>query len=559
MAYYDNVNEDLLAMIPPDATKVCEVGCGTGEMAKVYKRVNPECEYYGIEFDPRSHRDAESSGIFADVVHRDVEKLWAYTINQFYPDLDVLIYGDVLEHLRDPWKHLEHAVKEWVKPGGQVIACVPNVQNFGLAINLLAGSFEYQSEGLMDRTHLRFFTLSTLIDLFDKAGLSIVSVEPRNWEDRWDTDHKQFIKLMTPFVEHYGIDPKSFARETRAFQWLIKGVKAEAPARKILIRSFAANHCCARPRLAEPGRFLATIPGVRYSDSETEVRADETPVVIVQRDAYRPEQVRKMIHSGVLVIGEWDDMPKHFKANTDTDYLPIRGVHAVSTTTWRMADSLKIWNPNVGVFNNHLAALPPPVEPRTGDVKIFCGWQKRESGWREYIDAFNDILKDHPEVQVYVIWDREFFHAVETTNKKFWTFQVYEKYIELLRECDIAWLPLGDDELSCHKSDIKLIECAANNVFCLAPEESLYAVSLSQSKSGMSYRTIADFRYHLSFMINCIRQDGYKKLRTQGRDYVGKNRLLKDHYRSRLSWINALIDTREELTEQLFERCPELK
>lgn len=557
MGYYDNVNTDLLEMVPPDAKKVCEVGCGAGEFAKAYKAINPDCEYYGIELNFTAAKRAEDSGVFKSVRIADVEKTWNYNLDHFDPDLDAIICGDLIEHLKDPWEFLARATKEWLAPGGQVVTCVPNSQNYTLIGNLLGGAWHYQDEGLLDRTHLRFFTRSSIEQMFADAGLTVTSIEPRNWSSEFDSQHAGFVKAMEMFIEGHGLDKKTFSRDTRAFQWLVRAVKDEAPNRKMLIRSFAANYCCGRPRLSEPGKFLATIPGVRYVEAETEVREGESPVAIVQRDKFDIEQVRKWIHSGVLVIGEWDDFPGYFKKNTETDYLPLRGVHALSVSTEMVANTVSIWNPNVGVFHNQMASLPPIPEKRTGPIRILAAWQNRSDGWHEILDPLNDALADHPTVEMIVIHDREFYHALKTENKTFYSFQTYDKYIEVLRRSDIALLPMSDDEFSKHKSDIKLLECAANGVATLASEDSIYFKSAYDSRNGFTYRTIADFRHYLSFLINCIRERDH--FAANGRSYITNHRMLKDVYRDRYRWIKALLDTREELTEQLYERCPELK
>ena len=559
MSYYDNVNGDLLAMIPPDAAKVCEVGCGAGSLARTYKQINPSCDYFGIELDFSAWRAAGDTGVFKDLLNSDGEKCYAYSYTQEEPDLDALVLGDVLEHMRDPFRFLKHATENWIGAGGQVLACIPNVQNFMLVSNLLAGSFDYADEGLLDRTHLRWFTKSSIAKAFEDAGLTVTSIEPRNWGDQFDQQHGYFLKMMAKFIADTGIDRKQFAEETRAFQWLIRGVKGDAPIRKILIRSFAANHCCARPRLTEPYKFVATVPGVRYSDSETEIRAGEAPVVIVQRDKFDIEQVRKWVHSGMLVIGEWDDDPDYFECNTKSDYLPLKAVHAMSCSTDVMADSLLKHNPNVGVFHNQIAMLPPPPEKREGPIRIFCGWQNRSRDWKEILGPLNDALKDHPETEVYVVQDREFFHALKADSKKFWTFQTYEKYIELLRQCDIALLPLERNRFNDHKSDIKLLECYANGVVPMASGDSVYAEPITQSESGILYFNSDGFRRDLCNLIDNSFMRSWNWHRACGRSYVERSRLLKDHHRDRYSWICALLDAREELTEQLLERVPELR
>ena len=72
--------------------------------------------------------------------------------------MDCLVFGDVLEHLVDPWAVLARLAR-LVCDGGQILACIPNVQHYSVIVSLLRGKWDYQDEGLLDRTHLRFFTL----------------------------------------------------------------------------------------------------------------------------------------------------------------------------------------------------------------------------------------------------------------------------------------------------------------------------------------------------------------------------------------------------------------
>ena len=85
---------------------------------------------------------------------------------------DVIIYGDVLEHLADPLSTLL-AVNQSLAPGGLVVVSVPNVAHLWVRLSLLAGRFEYTDRGILDRTHLRFFTRRTLLVLLAQAGLAV--------------------------------------------------------------------------------------------------------------------------------------------------------------------------------------------------------------------------------------------------------------------------------------------------------------------------------------------------------------------------------------------------
>jgi 2-polyprenyl-3-methyl-5-hydroxy-6-metoxy-1,4-benzoquinol methylase len=107
---------------------------------------------------------------------------------------DAIIYGDVLEHLSDPRAALV-ALDGSLAPGGTVIVSVPNVAHLWVRLSLLAGRFDYADRGILDRTHLRFFTRRTLVALLRSAELAIAElwvtpvplplVVPPRWHGAW--------------------------------------------------------------------------------------------------------------------------------------------------------------------------------------------------------------------------------------------------------------------------------------------------------------------------------------------------------------------------------------
>lgn len=88
---------------------------------------------------------------------------------------EAIVYGDVLEHLSDPIATLR-ALDQTLAPGGTVIVSVPNVAHLWVRLSLLAGRFDYADRGILDRTHLRFFTRRTLLELLRAAGLHVVEL-----------------------------------------------------------------------------------------------------------------------------------------------------------------------------------------------------------------------------------------------------------------------------------------------------------------------------------------------------------------------------------------------
>src|ERR1700722_11956707 len=145
-AYSDYPNPDLLERIPLDARVILDVGCGAGALGAEYKRRNPACRVLGIESDPASARIAATR--LDEVANIDVE-----TDPLPFPDLasgaaiDCIIYGDVLEHLRDPWRVLKLQAQA-LSHNGTVLICMPNAEHWSFAERLLRGTFDYEDQGL---------------------------------------------------------------------------------------------------------------------------------------------------------------------------------------------------------------------------------------------------------------------------------------------------------------------------------------------------------------------------------------------------------------------------
>ena len=193
-----------------------EVGCGTGALAEAYRRINPDVRYLGVEISPVAAHAAAEAGRVDQVFVGDAAMVEPADLGlpEIEPNVDCLVFGDVLEHMLDPWAVLTR-LGHWVRNGGQVLACIPNVQHYSVLVNLLRGKWEYQDEGLLDRTHLRFFTLDSMQELFARAGLKVFDIQPRWWpDDRLTGFNKSWCQSLTSL----GIEPAAFATQTRAVQ-----------------------------------------------------------------------------------------------------------------------------------------------------------------------------------------------------------------------------------------------------------------------------------------------------------------------------------------------------
>ena len=172
LSYYSSIREDLINMIESNQSahiKVLEVGCGTGATLLHLAKRFPNADIHGVEIDERA---AHFACKMAQVTCGNVEDC-----NLDYPQehFDYIILGDVVEHLVNPQKVLIY-LKSLLKQDGAILTSIPNVQHFSVVLPLLLGEFEYQDSGILDRTHLRFFTLSTIEDLMKECGLQIECV-----------------------------------------------------------------------------------------------------------------------------------------------------------------------------------------------------------------------------------------------------------------------------------------------------------------------------------------------------------------------------------------------
>ena len=149
---------------------VLDVGFGAGHLAR---RIRPLCRYLaGIELDPEAAR--EGSAYFDEPLVEDVVRGLA---GPWREPFDVIVAGDVLEHLPEPERALE-LFRPILKPEGTLLVSLPNVANATVRLGLLAGRFTPTDRGILDRTHLRFFTRKTGRALLSRNGFRVVRETP---------------------------------------------------------------------------------------------------------------------------------------------------------------------------------------------------------------------------------------------------------------------------------------------------------------------------------------------------------------------------------------------
>lgn len=169
--YFDTTRPEMLGFVPPDARRIVEFGCGAGTFAEQIK-ARQNSYIVGVELmpEPAARAVQRLDKVFQTNIEQGLDFLSGETF-------DCAIFLDVLEHLHAPWDVLAE-LKKYLAPGATVIASIPNLRYFEVMKSLLLRKrFDYQDEGVMDRTHLRFFTCDDIAHLFAAAGYSITRME----------------------------------------------------------------------------------------------------------------------------------------------------------------------------------------------------------------------------------------------------------------------------------------------------------------------------------------------------------------------------------------------
>ena len=206
--YYTHARTDIVPMIPPGAARILEVGCGSGNTLDHLRRNGIGIWHGGVEINDGMAREASGK----------VDRIWIGAIEEVLAaedgigaetDFDVILCLDILEHLIDPWTVLKRLVGH-LSAGGTVIASIPNIRFHKAVLPLLLkGKWSYEERGVLDSTHLRFFTRETAVAMVRDAGLEISAVEPstalKPWKNKWIINKLTGGRLVDFYAYNYRI------------------------------------------------------------------------------------------------------------------------------------------------------------------------------------------------------------------------------------------------------------------------------------------------------------------------------------------------------------------
>jgi 2-polyprenyl-3-methyl-5-hydroxy-6-metoxy-1,4-benzoquinol methylase len=171
--YFSRARREILPHLPHQLEKILDIGCGEGVTTALIRQQNPSLMWAGgVELFPDAAAQAE----------KVMDKVWCGHFDKLSfekeiepASLDAVLCLDVLEHLEDPWLAVKR-ISPLIKPEGRLIISIPNIRNWKFIRNLMfKGDFKYRDSGLLDRTHLRFFTRDTALELAEIGGLKVRS------------------------------------------------------------------------------------------------------------------------------------------------------------------------------------------------------------------------------------------------------------------------------------------------------------------------------------------------------------------------------------------------
>ncbi|WP_342576279.1 glycosyltransferase [Paenibacillus sp. FSL M8-0142] len=210
--YSQFIRNDIVTVIdsdPMDPIKVLEIGCACGGTLLKIKSIYKNSSLYGIELNKAS---AQIASLIADVRNDDIESnCLSYPEDYF----DYIIFGDVLEHLHDPWGVLER-VKKHLKFNGKIIASIPNVMHHSVIDSLLRGSWDYTKSGILDQTHIRFFTLDGIRKMMFQAGYYRLNIFAKSVTK---LSEDSLIHKIAPFLD------ENVLVQFNAYQYIVSASK----------------------------------------------------------------------------------------------------------------------------------------------------------------------------------------------------------------------------------------------------------------------------------------------------------------------------------------------
>lgn len=169
--YFSCNRSEMVKFVPQKSKIVLDVGCGAGDFG-LFLKTTRNIEIWGFELCENVANMASKK--LDRVIIGNIENEINYLPLKYF---DCIVFNDILEHLVSPWDVLKK-IKYNLKDDGYIVASIPNVRFFNNIISLLIKrEWKYEESGVLDKTHLRFFSANTIIELFKSTGYKLLNIE----------------------------------------------------------------------------------------------------------------------------------------------------------------------------------------------------------------------------------------------------------------------------------------------------------------------------------------------------------------------------------------------
>lgn len=551
-----NINQELLNWTSLAGVRVLELGREPLGLAAEYKRRNPRARWTVVAAHPAA---ATAEGV--DRVFEAGFEAVADAELSAEGLFDVVVVSDLLEHLPDLAAALSR-IAGLTTPGGSVVLSVLNPGHWTALAELIEDR---------PRPH-RWITRDVLLDALRAAGLE--PLKGRGAEQLGDAnDAARWLPALADAAEKAGVARQPFLQRASTSHYLFvagKPVPGESKrlAARVVFTAMAPRFLEARAAL--PAQQLNSLPDLSVDFRERKLSLESGPpglpqIAIIQRlrvtdpSQYLTSIARAIARGWVLVV-DLDDHPALLAAVGRTEeamkWLPMSAAHAVQTTTPALAAAFRARNPEVALFPNAMATLPPFSERAGETPRVFYGALNREGFSAQVAAALRPCLEAHPEAEFLVVNDQAFFDALPTERKQFQPSLPYDEYLEAMAGCHILLTPLEGAFGETFKSDIKFLEASARGLATIASPV-VYADTIIEGETGLLAASLADWPTALGRLLDDARLR--ERLARNGWDYVRRERMLAYQTGARRDWLFSLWERREALTAALYERHPELR
>ena len=213
LSYYTHPRKEIVDVVPMEAKKILDVGCGAG--ATGLELINRQsCQMHGIELNA-------TVASLANNYYESVKVCNVEAADFSYPEefFDAIIFGDVLEHLVNPWQVIQK-LAQYLKPSGSIVCSIPNISHAEALFPLLAGKWDYADAGILDRTHLRFFTPNTVHSLFPDHTFDILFMQYTHIPI--DPKIELFLYAVAKLADKFGYNMEQLPNHSKIYQIILR-------------------------------------------------------------------------------------------------------------------------------------------------------------------------------------------------------------------------------------------------------------------------------------------------------------------------------------------------